>query len=114
MALSESLLNNFRLIQAGLVSQEQRARQASEPGLGVATGTGPAYEGRLTAAHTLKRHQHSRAWLQAVLPKGEPAKTVVITHHFPHRTSCAPQWLDDPLTSIFGYSTLPEEILLVV
>lgn len=40
---------------------------------------------RLTAQMTLQRHRDSRAWLEAELPKGEPAHTVVVTHHYPHQ-----------------------------
>lgn len=111
MALSESRLNDFRLIAAGLAPESQSRCYKSESGLAVTMSPGQAYEGRLTAAHTLERHENSRAWLRDELLKGDPAKTVVITHHFPHQNSCAPQWLDDPLTSIFG-SALPEDILL--
>ena len=111
MALSENRLNDFRLIAAGLAPEPQSRCYAPEPRLGVTMNMGQTYEGRLMAAHTLERHQHSRAWLRDELSKGDPAKTVVITHHFPHQNSCAPQWLDDPLTSIFG-SILPDEMLL--
>ena len=111
IALSESRLNDFRLIAAGLAPEPQSRCYAPEPRLGVTMNMGQTYEGRLMAAHTLERHENSRAWLRDELPKGDPAKTVVITHHFPHQNSCAPQWLDDPLTSIFG-SALPEDILL--
>ena len=111
MALSECRRNDFRLIAAGLAPEPQSRCYEPAPGFGVTMSPGQAYEGRLTAAHTLERHQHSRAWLRAELSKGDPAKTVVITHHFPHQNSCAPQWLDDPLTSIFG-SILPDEMLL--
>ena len=51
------------------------------------------------------------AWLHAELPKGDPGKTVAVTHHFPHRNSCAPQWSNAPLTAIFG-SNVPDEVLL--
>jgi len=110
MALSEARLNDFRLIKAGLPPEQSRYYEPP-PGLGVTMSNGRAYEGLLTAAHTLKRHEDSRAWLSAELPKGDPKKTVVITHHFPHQNSCAPQWLDDPATSIYG-SRLPQEVLL--
>ena len=64
-----------------------------------------------TPAHTLERHQQSLAWLRAELPKGEADRTVVVTHHFPHKNSCSPKWSNDPLTAIFG-SMLPDEVLL--
>lgn len=66
---------------------------------------------RLTAAMTLQRHRDSRAWLEAELPKGNPGLTVVVTHHYPHQNSTAPEFKDDPLTPVFG-SKLPEKLLL--
>ena len=111
MALAESRLNDFRRIRAGLVPELQSRCYAPEPRLGVTMSMGRAYEDWLTAAHTLERHEDSRAWLIDELPKGDPAKTVVISHHFPHKDSCASQWLNDPLTSIFG-SNVQEDILL--
>lgn len=66
---------------------------------------------RLTARATLRRHQASRAWLEAELPKGDPAHTVVVTHHYPHKNSTAPKYAGNALTAIFG-SHLPEGLLL--
>ena len=111
MALSESRLNDFRLIKAGLAPEPQSRCYEPAPGLAITMSPGQPYEGRLTAAHTLERHEDSRAWLLDELPKGNPADTVVISHHFPHKNSCASQWLNDPLTSIFG-SNVKEDILL--
>jgi hypothetical protein len=51
------------------------------------------------------------AWLVAELPKGEADRTVVVTHHFPHKNSSSPKWSNDPVTAIFG-SRLPNEVLL--
>lgn len=66
---------------------------------------------RLTARATLARHRASRAWLESELPKGDPAHTVVVTHHYPHRNSTAPKYLSDAMTAVFG-SHLPQELLL--
>lgn len=67
--------------------------------------------GRLTASMTWQRHQTSRAWLEAELPKGEPAHTVVVTHHYSHENSTAPRWRNDRMTAAFG-SQLPPALLL--
>jgi transposase InsO family protein len=67
---------------------------------------------RLTAEHTLRRHQESLDWLKNELPQGLQAKTVVVTHHYPHKHSTHPRWRLDPLTAIFG-SKLPTELLLL-
>lgn len=66
---------------------------------------------RLTADLTLQRHRDSRAWLEAELPKGDPAHSVVVTHHYPHQNSTSPKFETDALTAIFG-SKLPEKFLL--
>lgn len=66
---------------------------------------------RLTANATLARHRASRAWLESELPKGDPASTVVVTHHYPHRNSTAPKYVMDAMTAMFG-SHLPQELLL--
>jgi Icc-related predicted phosphoesterase len=64
----------------------------------------------LTTAHTIARHKESVDWLRTELVKGDPCQQVVVTHHFPHRKSCAPQYLDDRLTVVFG-SHVPEDVL---
>lgn len=66
---------------------------------------------RLTANATLARHRASRAWLESELPKGDPVRTVVVTHHYPHRNSTAPKYVSDAMTAVFG-SHLPQELLL--
>lgn len=65
---------------------------------------------RLQAAQTLARHQESMAWLKTELLKGDPGKTVVVTHHYPHANSCAPQWINDPMNVAFG-SNIPLDVL---
>lgn len=52
----------------------------------------------LTPEDTIRLHQPARQYLALALASGEPAKTVVVTHHAPHRGSLAPRWADD-LTS---------------
>jgi DNA repair exonuclease SbcCD nuclease subunit len=68
-------------------------------------------QGKLTAEASLKRHQASRAWLEAELPKGDPSQTVVVTHHFVHLRSTATKYTNDAMTAVFG-SKLPESLLL--
>ncbi|MBH2018490.1 MAG: metallophosphoesterase [Burkholderiales bacterium] len=112
MRLCENALNDFRLIAAdplmphGSVPNPNPAPSYETPD---SVDTGRAK--RLTAAHTLGRHQDSLAWLRAELVRGDPDKTVVVTHHFAHKHSCSPRWSNDPLTAIFG-SKLPNEVLL--
>jgi Icc-related predicted phosphoesterase len=66
---------------------------------------------RLSALHTLCRHQHSLTWLRRELPKGAPARTVVVVHHCPRAESVAPRWVDHSVTPCFA-SRLPTKVLL--
>lgn len=111
MRLSETFLNDFQLIQAGPPPLEQSDLYTPEERLAVTQRGNRPYVARLTAAHTLLRHEESFAWLSAELATGDPEKTVVVSHHYPHKNSCAPKWSEDPLSSIFG-SRLPNEVLL--
>lgn len=108
MRLAENALNDFRLIAAEPLAPDGSLLDPSDE------TQDPVYKTRarrLTAQHTLLRHQASMTWLVAELAKGEPDKTVVVTHHFPHKNSCSPKWSNDPVTAIFG-SRLPNEVLL--
>jgi predicted phosphodiesterase len=108
MREAEEKLNDFRLIKAPTIQPERVAAI-----LGTADGKrGPVrWTRKLTAVHTLERHQESLAWLRDELLKGDPEKTIVVTHHYPHKNSCAPRWANDPLTAIFG-SNVSTEMLL--
>lgn len=99
MRAAERGLNDFRRIEADPLQAE---RTVVAPG---------QFKPKLTATHTLRRHRDSLAWLQGELLRGEPDKTVVVTHHYPHKNSTHPRWAQDDLTAIFG-SKLPNEILL--
>lgn len=52
-------------------------------------------------------HRASRAWLTEQLATPFAGKTVVVTHHAPHRLSVPPQYDGDPLTPCYA-SHLPE------
>lgn len=108
MREAENRLNDFNLIKAQTIQPERVSAI-----LGTADGKKGAirWTRKLTAVHTLERHKDSMEWLQDELLKGDPDKTVVVTHHFPHKNSCAPRWVGEPLTSIFG-SHVPTEVLL--
>lgn len=66
---------------------------------------------KLTVEMTLERHAASRTWLETELAKADPAKTVVVTHHLPHRNSTPPKYAADWMTGAYG-SQLPEELML--
>lgn len=55
---------------------------------------------------SLSLHKESRGWLDRELSKPFAGKTVVVTHHAPHRGSLAPRWAHDPISPCF-VSNLP-------
>lgn len=61
---------------------------------------------RLTPQDTLNMHKESRAWLDKELNQPFDGKTVVVTHHAPHRGSLAARWSRDPIAPCF-VSNLP-------
>lgn len=108
MRNAEEALPDFRLIKAPPIPVEKLAEILELDEMN-------KYPARITrnlkAVHTLQRHQKSVAWLKSELPRGDPNLTVVVTHHYPHRTSCAPEWANSNLTSAFG-SNLPNDVLM--
>lgn len=56
---------------------------------------------RLTAAHTLRKHERSRAWLERELARPHAGSIVVVTHHAPHPGSVAPRWRGNACTPAF-------------
>ncbi len=55
----------------------------------------------LTPADTIALHRHARAWLEAELAKPFAGKTIVVTHHAPHRRSLAERYADDVVSAGF-------------
>lgn len=54
-----------------------------------------------TALDTIRLHKESLAWLEAELAVGDLSKTVVITHHAPHKNSVHPRYAQDLLTTAY-------------
>ena len=54
-----------------------------------------------TPADTLALHARARAWLEAELAKPFAGKTIVVTHHAPHRLSLAERYADDRVSAGF-------------
>jgi Icc-related predicted phosphoesterase len=50
------------------------------------------------------RHEHDQSvnWLAAKLATGDSQRTVVVSHHAPHRNSVETRFADDPLTCAFA------------
>jgi predicted phosphodiesterase len=53
------------------------------------------------ALDTIRLHKESVAWLVAQLAVDDPSKTVVITHHAPHKNSVHPRYTEDLLTTAY-------------
>lgn len=51
---------------------------------------------------TVARHRGSVEWLAGKLAKGDPAKTVVVTHHAPHMNSVPAHFRADSLTPAYA------------
>lgn len=107
MKAVEHRLSDYAVINAKTIPSERKAII-----MGNYEGkNGPdRWSRKLTAAHTLERHQASRAWLESEMPKGDPASTVVVTHHCPHQNSTATRYQEDPVTTGFC-SRLPPELM---
>ncbi|RQR63439.1 metallophosphoesterase [Burkholderia sp. Bp9126] len=54
-----------------------------------------------TPADSLALHRRSRAWLEAQLAAPFAGKTIVVTHHAPHRRSLAERYAQDPVSAGF-------------
>jgi len=54
-----------------------------------------------TPADTLALHAQARAWLERELAKPFGGKTIVVTHHAPHRLSLAERYADDRVSAGF-------------
>lgn len=69
------------------------------------TGGAAAWR-KLTPEDTLRLHLVQRAWLQRALAEPFDGPTVVVTHHGPHRSSLAPRFAADWVSTAF-MSELP-------
>lgn len=56
----------------------------------------------ITPQQSANRHDLSVEWLKRELGTHHDGSTVVVTHHFPHKNSCSPQFTSDPMTATFG------------
>ena len=52
-------------------------------------------------ADSLREHQLNVQWLDAELAKGDPDKTVVVTHHAPHWNSVELKYAADMLSAAY-------------
>jgi 3',5'-cyclic AMP phosphodiesterase CpdA len=56
---------------------------------------GRALSRNFTPADSLALHRRARAWLTSEIAKPFAGKTIVVTHHAPHRQSLAPRFAND-------------------
>lgn len=71
-------------------------------------------DGRFEPVHALELHQESRSWLAQKLDEPFAGKTIIVTHHAPHRNSIHPGYRNHPgnpgfvsdLTSLMGKAVL--------
>ncbi|SEB19822.1 metallophosphoesterase [Variovorax sp. YR216] len=97
--LVENALNDFRLIRV--------------PNRSALPGTWQEREGRIFRGEDARRiHHEQRRWLKQRLETPFDGKTVVLTHHAPHRGSLAPWYASDWVSAGF-ISELPDEFFAV-
>ena len=91
MCINESLMymNDFRLIHTTRPTPNHSPN--AKPGVR-----------RFFPEDAIDVHQMSVAWLETELAKGDPARTVVVTHHAPHFNSVEPRYAQDPTTGAFA------------
>jgi Icc-related predicted phosphoesterase len=97
--LAENALNDFRLIRV--------------PNPNALPGTWEARDGKVFRAQDARRiHHEQRRWLKQRLETPFDGKTVVVTHHAPHRGSLAPWYAADWVSAGFA-SELPDEFFAI-
>jgi predicted phosphodiesterase len=57
--------------------------------------------GKFTPERALAEHELSRAWLKDALNRPYDGRTVVVTHHGPHRLSVHPRYVGNPVNASF-------------
>jgi 3',5'-cyclic AMP phosphodiesterase CpdA len=75
-------------------SAQQRPHEGAAP-----SNTAAARD--FTPADSLALHVQARAWLERELAKPFAGKTIVVTHHAPHRLSLATRYADDRVSAGF-------------
>jgi predicted phosphodiesterase len=101
-------LANDLAVAANADAHVARAREPdSSTARTLAVSTGRSAPRHFTPADSLALHQHARAWLAAELAQPFAGKTIVVTHHAPHRRSLAERYANDRVSAGF-ISDLPD------
>ena len=94
IAAAERVMLDYR----GLIQVTWTADNSADDAQSVLPDNTPR---NLTPADTIALHEHARAWLEAELAKPFDGKTIVVTHHAPHRRSLAERYAQDPVSAGF-------------
>jgi Icc-related predicted phosphoesterase len=90
-------LNDFRLIRTEITTDDQEVPQL--PRHPAHRHPGPR---KFMPRDAARIHAQTVAWLSDELAAVDPAKTIVVTHHAPHRMSVHPKYDHDELTPAFA------------
>lgn len=85
---SMAFINDFRLIST------ERPRKHYHPS--------PHPERKFYPEDAREIHQETVAWLEAEFARGSPERTIVVSHHAPHRNSIQPRYATDLTTGAFA------------
>ncbi len=88
MAESMLYINDFRVIST------ERPHNLYSPDIGPSR--------RFFPSDAIAIHEETVSWLEAELSRGDPAKTIVVSHHAPHRNSVQPKYAADLTTGAFA------------
>lgn len=107
-----SLWTDFELFgQKKRVAAMQRAGEIMNDYREIRIGGAPelywVHSKYLTPGLTASRHRASVQWLQEQLAQGDPARTVVVTHHAPHRNSIPERYQADLLSGAYASNLSP-------
>lgn len=99
--LGATLWTDFRLFGADLrAAAMTEAERCLTDYRRIRVVEGSGYR-RMRAADTVRMHRASRAWLAEQFAQGHPGRTIVVTHHAPHRGSLAPEYAIDVCSPAF-------------
>lgn len=97
MVAAQFGLNDFRLIRTETATDDQRAPQL--PRHPAHQHPGPR---EFMPRDAARIHAQTVTWLRDELATVDPAKTIVVTHHAPHRMSVHPKYENNELTPAFA------------
>jgi Icc-related predicted phosphoesterase len=95
-------LNDFGAIKTHLPRGDEEAYQ-----IGVYPGQSTSRSRNFLPIDSAKIHGATIEWLSAELSTTDPERTIVVTHHAPHRRSVHPRFQADGLTPAFASNLEP-------